>query len=153
MKTLCVLQVEDTEEDVVLLRYAFQQAGIQSVLRAVPHGEAAMDYILGKGDFYDREAFPLPALILLDLKLPGMSGLELLGWVRSSSPIRMVPVIVLSSSSHRTDVESAYERCANAFVTKPSGIDELTELVEGLKIFWLKHTQFPAGSVNTAIRR
>jgi len=152
MKTLSILQVEDTEEDVLLMEYAFNEAGIQSVLRSVPHAEAAMAYILGQRQYVERNEFPEPSLLLLDLKLPGMSGLELLDWLRNASPMPKIPVIVFTSSSQRQDVQAAYDAGANAFVTKPSGIDQLVEFLEALKVFWLRYTQFPTGLVNPAIR-
>jgi CheY-like chemotaxis protein len=153
VKTLCVLQVEDSEADVLLMKYAFTEADVQSALRSVPSAEAGVDYLLGHGKYRDRESFPTATLLLLDLKLPGMSGLELLKWIRSGSPVATLPVIIFSSSGQHQDVEDAYNAGANAFVSKPSGIDDLAEFVAGLKIFWLRHTQFPTALVHPAIRR
>jgi two-component system response regulator len=153
VKTLCVLQVEDTEADVLLLEYAFAEVDIQSTLRSVSSAEAAIDYLLGNGNYSDRESNPTPTLLLLDLKLPGMSGLELLKWIRTESPVPTLPVIMFSSSGQHQDVEDAYSAGANAFVTKPSGIYDLAEFVGGLKVFWLRYTQFPTVLVHPAIRR
>jgi CheY-like chemotaxis protein len=144
------LQVEDTEEDVELTTYAFKQAGIQATLRSVPHGRAAMDYISGAGHYGDRAKFPAPHLILADLKMPGIGGLELLNWIRTASAQRNVPVIILTSSGQADDVENAYSAGANAFITKPSGVLELIELLRALNIFWLRFAQLPDAVAPTA---
>jgi CheY-like chemotaxis protein len=147
MKTFCILQVEDTEEDVVLMEYAFREAGLENELRGVPHGQAAIDYLSGKAQFSDRRRFPLPGLILLDLKLPGIGGLDVLRWIRASSNHRTTPVIVLTSSGQESDIEESYQEGANAFITKPSGIVELIELLRAMKVFWLQYAQFPQAVV------
>jgi CheY-like chemotaxis protein len=144
MKRICVLQVEDTDEDIQLMGYAFEEAGIGATLRAVTHGQAAIDYLSGTGKYADRTAFPLPHLILLDLKMPGLDGVELLRWIRTASVCKNIPVIVLTSSAQEQDVEAVYSAGANAFVTKPSGVLELIELLGVLKSFWLQFTQLPS---------
>src|SRR3954464_8635626 len=98
MKRICILQVEDTDDDVVLMEYAFQGAGIRATLRSVPHGQAAIEYISGHGKYADRAKFSAPHLILLDLKLPGVGRMEVLNWIRTMSHQRNIPVIVLTSS-------------------------------------------------------
>jgi CheY-like chemotaxis protein len=141
---ICILQVDDTEEDVMLMEYAFHEAGIGATLRSVPHGRAAIDYISGNGQFADRARFPAPHLILLDLKMPGIAGLEVLRWIRTASDHKNVPVLVLTSSAQTHDVEAAYSAGANAFISKPSGVLELIEVVRAVNVFWLRFTQLPA---------
>jgi DNA-binding response OmpR family regulator len=145
MTSGCLLQVEDTENDVILLQHAFQQADIQWPLRSVLDGQEAMDYLSGIGKYADRQKFPIPALVLLDLKLPRVMGLELLQWIRKESQIKTLPVIVLTSSGQRKDVDNAYNAGANAFVIKPSGMAELIELLKAFKVFWLRYTESPEG--------
>ena len=152
MKRICILQVEDTEEDVLLMEYAFKESGLAAMLRAVPHGRAAMDYISGGEQYEDRSRFPLPHLILLDWKLPGIGGLEVLQWIRNDSEQKNVPVIVLTSSAQTHDVEAAYSSGANAFITKPSGVLELIEMLRALNVFWLHFAQIP-GAVAVAARQ
>jgi CheY-like chemotaxis protein len=143
VKRVCILQVEDTKEDVWLMEYAFEDSGIGAILRSVPHGKAAIDYILGNGPYGDRAEFPMPHLIFLDLKMPGEDGLEVLNWIRTASPQRNLPVIILTSSGQAHDIEKAYSAGANAYVTKPSGVLELIELLRAVNVFWLRFTQLP----------
>ena len=136
----------------MLMEYAFQEAHIGATLRSVPHGQAAMNYLSGNGQYADRARFPEPHLILLDWKMPGISGLEVLQWIRSGSDHRNVPVIVLTSSGRTDDVDTAYSAGANAFITKPSGVLELIDLLRALNVFWLRFTQLP-GAVAAAARQ
>src|SRR4051812_31893355 len=96
-----ILQVEDDENDIFLLERAFKQAGITTSLRVAKDGEQAINYLLGAGEFADRERYPLPRLMILDLKMPRRDGLEVLNWLRRESEselnVRSLPVIVFSS--------------------------------------------------------
>lgn len=138
-----ILHVEDRDEDVYLLRYIFKRVEIRNPVHAVPDGQQAIDYLAGTGEFADRERFPMPGLVLLDLKLPLKMGLEVLEWIRSKPSLTGLVVIVLTSSVHDKDVNRAYELGANAFLVKPSDTDELTEICQALKQFWLVHNCTP----------
>ena len=142
-----ILQVEDREEDVYLLKRAIQRAEIEAEVRAVVDGQEAIDYIEGKGRFGDREQFPLPYLILLDLKLPLKTGFDVLAWIRAQPTLRTLIVIVLSSSIDEGDLEKAYQLGANAFLVKPSDVTTLVEMCKAMKLFWLTHNQPPARSL------
>ena len=144
MKPSCVLQVEDDDNDIYLLQYAFKQAQVPSLLTPVRDGEEAIGYLKGAGEFADRARFPLPCLILLDLKLPGRSGFEVLEWIRHQPDLAELPVIVLTSSGRPEDIHLAYKMGANAYLVKPSGREKLLELVKSLASFWLVHTQLPS---------
>src|ERR1051326_2173352 len=136
MKPQSLLLVEDDRNDVFFFKYAMEQAEVRIPLQVVEDGQEAIDYLTGAAEFSDRVRHPLPSLLVLDLKLPRKTGLEVLEWIRSRQEFRGMPVIVFTSSAHRQDVERAYELGANAFVVKPSGIKHRMEFARCLKSFW-----------------
>jgi len=138
----CILQVEDEEADVFLLQHAFKKVGINESLQVVSDGRQAIDYLAGKGLFADREKYPLPALVLLDLKLPDRNGLEVLQWIRSEPGLRELVVIALTSSDHQTDITRAYELGINSYIVKPADNQKRLELVQVLKVWWLEWNRF-----------
>src|SRR5579872_5806241 len=103
-----ILLVEDDQNDVFFLRYAFENVGIKNPLKVVVDGQEAIDYLAGVGAYADRQKFPLPALLLLDLKLPVKMGLDVLRWMQTKPDLGHLVVIVLTSSSDSGDVERAY---------------------------------------------
>ena len=133
-----ILLVEDNEDDVELILYAFEKAGIRNPLVTVPDGDAAVEYVTGTDPYADRERHPWPALILLDLKLPRRSGFEVLEAIRSHRPARHTPVVVLTSSDQTVDIERAYRQGANAYLVKPVSRDALLAMVRTLDAFWIK---------------
>lgn len=142
-----ILQVEDREEDVFLLRYAFKRAGIENPIQVAVDGQQAVDYLSGKDAYSDRLQFPLPQLVLLDLQLPHLTGLQVLEWIQQQPALKSLIVIVLSSSIHEGDIRRAYELGANAFLVKPSSTDTLADMSVALKHFWLTHNTYPAETV------
>ena len=132
-----VLYAEDEEDDVFLLRHAFKEAGISNALTSVPDGEAALQYLSGSGDYSDRSRYPLPILLLLDVNMPMVSGLEVLQWVRAQPSLRLLPVLILSSSSQDSDVRRAYELGANGYLVKPSALEALLNTSRAIRDFWL----------------
>jgi DNA-binding response OmpR family regulator len=137
-----ILIVEDSPDDFFFLERSFHIAEIQTELRHVDDGQKAIDYLQGTGPFADREAHPLPSLVLLDLKLPLKHGFEVLAWLRQQSPWRSIVVLILTSSSEDADVSKAYELGANAFLVKPTSVDRLIEIVRAVDSFWLRHNKF-----------
>ena len=133
-----VLLVEDNEDDVELILYAFEKASIGNPLVTVSDGDAAVAYVTASGIYADRDRYPLPALILLDLKLPRRSGFEVLDAIRQHAPSQHTPVVVLTSSDQTTDIERAYQRGANAYLVKPVSRDALLAMVQTLEAFWIK---------------
>ena len=133
-----ILLVEDNPDDVMLVQYAFDKAGILNPLEVVADGDAAVDYIGRTGAYAGREGQPLPDLILLDLKLPRRSGFEVLSFVRQHEPTRHTPVVVLTSSDQEADIRRSYERGANSFLVKPIGRDGLIDMARALKSYWIK---------------
>jgi len=142
-ETRPILHVEDSEEDVFLLRYAFQRADIKTPVQVVEDGQQAIDYLAGIGKFADRQEFPLPCLVLLDLKLPHKMGLEVLEWIRQQPAVKSLIVIILSSSVHEGDLRRAYELGANAFLVKPSDANTMAEMCKALNHFWLTYNRTP----------
>src|SRR5688572_12342204 len=133
---LPLLLVEDNPDDVFLFTRALSKAKRPHPLYVVASGYEAIEYLSGAGKYGDRDAFPLPELIMLDLKMPGVSGFEVLKWIRSDGMARLIPVIVLSSSALTEDVNHAYSLGANAYMVKPANADALERLIQTISDFW-----------------
>jgi CheY-like chemotaxis protein len=141
-----ILQVEDDPNDVFLLQHAMKKVGVTNPTQIASDGQLAIDYLSGAGKFADREQFPLPGLVLLDLKLPYVMGLDVLRWIREQ-PNTAPVVIILTASAEEEDIATAYRLGANAFLTKPSQAGKLQEIVRAIKDFWLTHNTLPRQSV------
>jgi CheY-like chemotaxis protein len=147
LKAFPVLVVEDNPDDVLFVRRAFNRAKLVNPLHFVGNGEEAVAYLTRQGAFADRETHPLPLLMLLDLKLPRMSGLELLEWRRQQDrKLQRVPVVVLTSSANSADVNRAYELGANTYLIKPVKFDDLVELVKQLGLYWMMLAELPSSA-------
>src|SRR2546423_993498 len=138
-----LLLAEDDENDVFFLQRAFQQAKIQNPILVVRDGQETIAYLSGEGKFSDRRQFPLPYLLLLDLKMPRKTGLDVLEWLHEQPELRCIPVIVLSSSAQRDDIERAYELGANGFVVKPASLEKRLELAKLIAAFWIDVNESP----------
>lgn len=121
------------------------ESGERAAVRFVCDGEDVIDYLSGGGKFAERRQFPLPHLLLLDLKMPRCDGFDVLKWMRGRSVSRCTPVIVLSGSERSEDVARAYELGANSYLIKPCNILTLVKMVRNLNSFWSLHNQFPGG--------
>ena len=132
-----VLLVEDDADHVLLIQRAFAKANLVNPLRIVRDGDDAVAYLAGTGPYTDRSRHPLPSLILLDLKLPRKSGLEVLAWLRGEPHLRLTPVVVLSSSAETTDIEKAYALGVNSYLVKPVNFGDLLEMVKSIGMYWL----------------
>lgn len=132
MHVRTILSVDDSSDDSMLLRLACSAAKVGFQLQIVDRGESAIAYLEGAGDFADRVRFPLPCLLLLDLKMPGKSGFDVLGWVRNSGPFESLPVVIFTSSVHSEDRRRALQLGANGFVVKPVGYEALQSLVHAI---------------------
>jgi CheY-like chemotaxis protein len=137
MENVVVLYVEDEADDLFFMRRAFDKEGLTECLRWAVDGGEAIDYIQGEGPYADRDAHPLPQLILLDLNLPVRTGFEVLEWIRNNPPIREIPVVVFSSSGHNHDRKRACDLGANDYILKPSSGLAFPETVRLLKREWL----------------
>jgi len=135
-KSAPVLYAEDDPNDAFFLERAFQLAKIPNPLVIVGTGQAAIDYLGGLGEYSNRNEYPTPCLVMVDLKMPLKSGLEVLAWIRSQHGAT-TPVLVLTSSNQASDISQAYTSGANAFLIKPGKPAELVTMVAGIKRFWL----------------
>ena len=144
MNNQLILYVEDEENDVIFMRSAWKKVGLLNPLHVVTDGEQAVAYLSGEGKYANRDEHPLPCLVLLDLKLPKLHGLEVLKWIRKQPSIHLLPVIVLSSSNTRKDVCTAYELHVNAYLTKPARTQDLVQMIASLKDFWLERVETPS---------
>jgi CheY-like chemotaxis protein len=141
--TSVILIVEDQENDIVLITRAFRAAGIPNPIQAVRSGEEAVAYLSGEGKFANRAEYPLPRIVLLDLRMPGMDGYEVLEWIRQQEGIRGLPVIVLTSSNLISDVNRAYQLGANSFFVKDVDFKNTIALVTTLKRYWIDFALTP----------
>ena len=143
--TKTILLVEDEESDVFFMRQAMQKAGVLNPLQVASDGQQAIDYLKGAGKFANRVEFPLPCLVLLDLKLPRVMGLDVLKWIREQ-PGAATIVVILTSSKEEADVATAYRLGANGYLVKPSDVSQLTDMAKSIKDFWLTYNICPAES-------
>ena len=138
-----VLLVEDDPNDVLLIQRAFTKASLQIPMHIVDNGEAAVAYLSGKDDYGDRDRYPLPLLMLLDLKLPCLSGHEVLAWLRQQPDFKRLPVVVLTSSQEMGDINRAYDLGANSYLVKPVAFNALIDIVKLLDLYWITLNQAP----------
>ncbi len=129
--------VDDLEDDIALMRFAFQRAGIKNPLCEMRDGEEAIAYLSGEGEYADRERYPLPCLIITDLKMPRVDGFQLLAWLRPQSEFHRVPRIVLTASGHERDEKRARELGGCAYFIKPSQLNQLVQIVKELDNDWI----------------
>ena len=137
-----VLLVEDNEADVRLTREALREAGENVRLSAVGDGDQGLAYLRRQEGFAEA---PRPDLVLLDLNLPRKNGLEVLDEMRADAALAVIPVIMLTSSAARQDVQAAYAHGANAFVVKPQDLDSFMDLIDAIRGFWLGVARLPSG--------
>ena len=134
-----ILLAEDTEDDVLLIRRALLKGGVGNPLQVVRNGAEAISYLKGEAEFSDRDAYPLPELMLLDLKMPIVDGFEVLRWVRRRPLLAALPVLVLTSSDSLRDVNLAYRLGANSFLVKPFEFENGQQLGNAIREYWLGH--------------
>jgi CheY-like chemotaxis protein len=142
-ETRVILLVEDREDDVFLVRKAFEKAYIINPLQVVRDGHEAVAYLKGEGSYANRIEYPLPSLVLLDLKLPGMDGFEVLQWIRQEPSLRSLPVVVLTSSDQIRDVNAAYQLGANSFLVKPLDFQNFIDLSKAIERYWINFSKIP----------
>jgi len=133
-----ILVAEDDPNDVFFLRRAFQKASVKCRILDVPNGQEAIRYLEGSTPYSNRADFPLPNLLLLDLKMPLMNGFDVLEWLRTRPSMAELPALVLSSSAHEEDVTRARSLGARDYHVKPSDLNQLTQLAQELGAKWVQ---------------
>jgi CheY-like chemotaxis protein len=140
-----ILIAEDDENDVFLIKRAFHQAQFENPLEVVSTGEHAIGYLQGSPPFEDRLRYPLPSLVLLDLKMPRKNGFEVLAWIRQRPEFNALAVVVLTSSQESADINRAYALGANSYLVKPASFLSLVDMINRLKEYF-KFTNQSVGS-------
>ena len=144
-----ILVVEDDPNDLFFLKRAFNAVHAKCLMQTVGDGAEAIDYLRGVDDYSDRRRFPMPALILMDLKMPRVNGFEFLGWLRREPFLKLIPVIVLYSSNLAHDVQCAYELGANSFIVKAQDNTALPDTLKTLATYWLEICETPSNAMAT----
>jgi CheY-like chemotaxis protein len=142
-QTFTILHIEDDPNDVLLVERAMKKTSSIAHLRAVNDGDKALAYLRGEEEFASRDLFPMPDLVLLDLKMPRKTGLEVLAWIRGQEHLKRLLVVVFTSSKHDQDINKAYELGANSYLVKPVGFDALLETVKNIQTYWGTLNQRP----------
>jgi len=138
-----ILMVDDSADDLFLMRAAFKKADFNLSAQEVVNGEEAIAYLKGDGPYGDRDKFPLPTVMLMDLNMPMKNGFEVLAWVRAQPGLKRLAIIILSASMRAEDVEQAFDLGANAFLVKPGKFAALVSMVRCLRD-WIQINQFPS---------
>src|SRR6478672_4471286 len=132
-----VLLVEDDLNDIFLVKRAFKLARVKNPLQVVTDGQEAVSYLKGEGKYADRDHFPLPKLLVMDIKMPRRTGFEVLEWIKGNpGPLKRIPVVIVSSSEDPSDINRAYELGANAYMVKPVDFRAVEHLFEAITQYW-----------------
>jgi CheY-like chemotaxis protein len=128
---------DDSPEDIFFFKRAIDKSQLRYVFNSVGNGSEAIAYLKGEGQYADREKFAFPNVFLCDLKMPVMNGFNVLQWLQEHPHCKVIPTIILSSSSHESDVHQSYVLGANAYLEKPASLDDLARIVRDLYSFWV----------------
>ena len=132
-----VLLVEDDLNDIFLVKRAFKRADIHNPLQVVTDGQEAINYLRGEGKYANRQTWPLPKLVVMDIKMPRKTGFEVLEWVKGGGkPLRRIPIIIVSASDNPDDINRAYELGANAYMVKPMDYRAVEHLFQSITRYW-----------------
>ena len=138
-----ILLADDNPDDALLIKLAFRKAGIINPIQVVKDGTEAVDYLKGDGIYANRKKHPFPSLLLLDLKMPRLSGFDVLSWIRQQPGLKRLVVIVLTHSSESPDIDRAHDLGANSYLVKPSNFNSFVEMVKSLRSYWLSMSEKP----------
>jgi CheY-like chemotaxis protein len=136
-----ILLVEDNEDDVFLMKHALNSAGVSNPVFVVESGQQAVEYLSGSGPYQDRSHYPMPVIVFVDLKLPLLSGHEVLAWIRGQRQLESLLVVVLTSSNEPSDVRRSYSLGANSYLMKPLTARQLVDLAKAFNWSWMERTQ------------
>ena len=140
---LAILLVEDNADHAELVKRNMAASQVANKIFHVDNGEAALDYLWGRGEYADRGRFPLPHLVLLDLRLPKVDGLQVLKEIKEDRALRSVPVVILTTSDAERDMAKAYDCHANSYLTKPVNFCDFSQLLRDLGFYWLAWNRRP----------
>ncbi len=146
MKPILILLVEDNPDHVLIIKRALELNSVLNEVRVVEDGQEALDYLYRRGRYADPEAAPRPGLILLDIKLPKVDGFEVLKQIKSDPMLKMIPIIMLTSSEQEADVVRSYLNGANSYIVKPIRFTEFVEKVREVKLYWIMVNTLPPES-------
>jgi CheY-like chemotaxis protein len=136
-RTAHILLVEDNQMDVELTLDAFREARLSNTIHVTRNGQEALDYLFGRGKYAEPERHPLPDLVLLDLKMPGVDGFEVLRQIKSTTGLKRLPVIILTSSKEEGDRAMSYDQGANSYLVKPVSFEGFLDVVRSIGDYWL----------------
>ncbi|NEQ34596.1 MAG: response regulator [Leptolyngbya sp. SIO4C5] len=139
-----ILLIEDDPNDIFLIQRAFRLARLDNSIYTVKDGDTAVQYLTGEGVYADRGLYPMPGLVILDLKLPKRSGLEVLAWMREKPIIKRIPVVILTSSNQKIDIDQAYDSGVNSYLIKPVAFDSLISMVGSINDYWIRFNKYPS---------
>lgn len=145
MTTKPILLVEDTPDDAVLTTMSLKQSGLLNEVILVEDGVEALDFLFARGNFSGRNPADIPALVLLDIKMPRLNGIEVLQQLRADPRMRLLPVVMLTTSVEEVDLVHSYESGANAYVRKPVDLEQFHQAIRRLGLFWIVTNETPAG--------
>lgn len=131
-----ILLVEDSQMDIILTLDAFKEAKLKNIVNVAHDGEEALDYLFGRNKYADRTLYPIPNLILLDLKMPGIDGFEVLRQIKTTETLKRIPVVILTSSKEEGDRTLSYDIGANSYLLKPVSFDGFTDVVKKIDDYW-----------------
>jgi CheY-like chemotaxis protein len=140
---IVILVVEDDPAHIEIIRRNFEASRLANRLISVEDGQAALDYLHRKGQYDDEAKFPMPNLILLDLRLPKIDGLEVLKTIKSDQKLSIIPVVILTTSSAEADMVKAYELKVNSYLVKPVDFIQFSRLMETFGYYWVAWNQYP----------
>ena len=138
-----ILLIEDEPTDAQLILRGFEKAKVLNPIVHLTNGDDALRYLAGRAEFSDRIKYPIPALILLDLKLPGLTGIQLLQWLHIQGELKRIPLVVLTSDERKETVNAAYDLGANSYLVKPGNAADIVRMVKVIQSYWLALNEPP----------
>jgi CheY-like chemotaxis protein len=142
-QNMTILLAEDDQDDRYLIGEALDEGNVANQLFIVENGEELLDYLMGRGKYIDREAYPLPNLILLDLNMPLMDGREALTAIKEDPALKRIPIIVLTTSQAEEDIQDTYELGITGFITKPMTFSGLVDVMKSVGNYWFQSVTLP----------
>ncbi|MBU3951938.1 MAG: response regulator, partial [Proteobacteria bacterium] len=136
-RSASILLVEDNPMDVELIIDAFKEARLGNKIQVAGNGKQALEFLFGQGSYGDRKQYPLPDIVLLDLKMPGIDGHEVLKRIKSTDMLKRIPVIILTSSRDEGDRAMSYDNGANSYLVKPVSFEDFLNVVKQVSDYWL----------------